>query len=157
MAELRCYAIIGDSNVKRNLTPTTMHGRPAMSNAKVVLCGRMSTLSTALSSLPVDVDACVLACLSNLLTSIPGQQSSSVAVKARPVITSFVEKIVDFAKERTLAQVFLCPPMYRTTPLWYRDGLPENSQHPAFRCQERAREASEPLDDAKFFRVQVGG
>ena len=40
-----------------------------------------------------------------------------------PVLESFVQKIVAFARLRSETQVFVAPPMYRTTPLWYRDGM----------------------------------
>ena len=125
MAELRCYALIGDSNVKRNMTLSSLKCRAAMPTARVVLCGRMATLSTSLMSLPQEIDACVVACLTNLLTSTSGSQSTSVAHRVDPVFQTFFEKILAFAVDRPETQVFVSPPMYRTVPLWYRDGMSE--------------------------------
>ena len=123
MSQLRFYSIIGDSNVKRNMTPAVTKGRPPMVSAKIILCGRLSVLPTSLASVPSESDAVVLACVSNFLTSSP--PASSVSQRACPVFQSFLDKIVAFALSHTNTKVFLCPPMYRTAPLWYRDGLPE--------------------------------
>ena len=40
-------------------------------------------------------------------------------------MASFIEKTLAVARRRPELQIFICPPMYRTTPLWYRDSLPE--------------------------------
>ena len=125
MSQLRSFAVVGDSNVKRNMTPAASKGRPPMSTAKIVQCGRMSTLSTSLSSLPMDIDACIVACLSNLISASTDPQLSSLSTRVSPVIESFMEKIWAFAADRPEVQVFVSPPMYRTNPLWYRDGMSE--------------------------------
>lgn len=127
MALLRSFSVLGDSNLKRHMSPTATSGRPQMSSAKIILCGRMSTFGTSLSSISLESDACIIACLTNFLTSASGS-ISSVSTCLRPVIKTFFEKIVAAAAERPGTQFFVCPPMYRTTPLWYRDGLPEVMQ-----------------------------
>ena len=125
MNQLRGYAVIGDSNVKRHMTPVAIQGRPAMATAKIIVCGRLSTLTTSLSSVPSESEACIIACLSNFLTASKSSSVGSVALRVGPVLSSFVEKVLTFAADRPGTQVFVCPPMYRTNPLWYRDGLSE--------------------------------
>ena len=125
MAQLNFFAIVGDSNVRRHLSPPNTKGRPLWSNAKFIPCSKLSVLATALESAPPETDACVLACISNFLTASAPSAIASVRVKVP--IQSFIEKAVSFARARPQVQVFACPPMYRTTPLWYRDGMSEIS------------------------------
>ena len=124
MSQLRCFSLVGDSNVRRNLSSTNTRGRAPMSNAQFIPCGRLSTFSESLASVRSESDACIVSCVSNFLSnSISRSQSTSLRVDT--VLTSFFDKLIDFCRSRTSLAVLLCSPMYRTTPLWYRDGLSE--------------------------------
>ena len=123
MSQLGLYSVIGDSNVKRHMTSTAIKGRPAMSSAKVILCGRLATFQSSLASVPMESDACVIACVTNFVTS--SSPVGSVVQHVGPIFKSFFEKTFAFATERPGTQVFICSPMYRVSPLWYRDGLSE--------------------------------
>ena len=85
--------------------------------------GRLSVLSAALSSTRSESDACIVACITNVLTS--SSPASSLSLRVDPLLKSFLTKVLDFASLHPELQVFLCPPMFRLTPVWYRDGLPE--------------------------------
>ena len=125
MSQLRCFTIVGDSNVRRHLLSSdNSRGREPMSSAQFIPGGgRLSVLSTSLSSVRSESDACVLACVTNLITgSIP---ASSLSLRVEPMISGFLERALVLARSRPDLQVFVCPPMYRTSPIWYRDGMSE--------------------------------
>ena len=125
MSQLRSFSIIGDSNVRRHLqASTTTQGRPLQSNAQFIPGGgRLSVLASALLSVRTESDACIVACITNILTGTPS--ASSLSLRLEPVMRSFMEKVIEFAKSRPTLQVFICPPMFRLTPIWYRDGMTE--------------------------------
>ena len=123
MSQLKCFSIVGDSNVKRNMVSSNTKGRSPMSDAQVLHCGRLSLLSTCLEKVRADADACVLACISNFISgSIPAMESS-VMSRVDSIITSFFEKAVSFSHNHPATFVFVLAPMYRTKPIWYRDSL----------------------------------
>ena len=123
MSQLRCFALIGDSNLRRHLSPTNTKGHPLKSSAKYLPCSRLSALSATLESIPLESDACVVACVTNFLTA--SAAASSITLRVEVILASFLEKLALCASHRPDLSIFACPPMYRTTPLWYRDGLPE--------------------------------
>ena len=123
MSTLSKFTIVGDSNVRRHLSPSNSKGRPLWSSAKFISCSRLSVLSTSLESVSTDSDACVLACLPNFLSATaPG---GVVSLRVQPTIKGYLSKAVSFARTRPQLQVFVSPPLYRSSPLWYRDGMPE--------------------------------
>ena len=127
MSQLRSFSIIGDSNVKRNMVSSTTSGRPPLASAQVLICGRLSLLSANLEKVKA-VDGCILACVTNFITgSLGGATDPGVSMISRVegVFSSYFGKIVAFCHNRPSTFFFMCSPMYRTTPIWYRDGLPE--------------------------------
>lgn len=118
------YSVIGDSNVRHHMSEHNCRDRPLMSEAQVLICTRMSTLTTNLSSVRPDSTVVLLSCLSNFLTGCTGP-SSSISLKVEPVFREFLKKLSNFADLRPDARIFVSPPMYRSNPIWYRDGLPE--------------------------------
>ena len=122
-ARLSSFSLVGDSNVRRNLTSSVTTDRPTMANAQLIPSGRLSSFASALESVRLEADACVISCVSNfLLTSSSG---SGLTSRVDKVLTDFFAKIRTFCLARPHLSVFVCPPMYRTNPIWYRDGLPE--------------------------------
>ena len=123
--QLQCYSLVGDSNVRRHLqADLASQGRPLVSNAQYIPSGgRLSVLSSALSSVRQESDACVVASITNVLTT--SVEASSLSLRVDPLLKSFLSKVVDFAVLRPNLQVFVCPPMFRLTPIWYREGLSE--------------------------------
>ena len=89
-----------------------------------MVCGRLSTLSASLSSIRAISDACVVACISNFITGSPSaSEPGSLSQKIDPLFKGFLEKILVACRKKPEVQFFICPPMYRTLPLWYRDGI----------------------------------
>ena len=125
MSQLKALSFVGDSNIKRNMVASTTSGRPLLVEAQVLLCGRLSLLSATLDKVRPESDACIIACVSNFVTGAIGNSpEASVDSRVQSILDSFFEKIVAFCHQRPTTFVFVCSPMYRTKPLWYRDGLP---------------------------------
>ena len=125
MSIVRCVTIIGDSNVKRHMNSTNCRDRPQMLETQVIQCGRLATLATSMKSIRAESNVCVLSCVSNFLTSLPAQNSSSLSVVVEPIFKDFLAKLIDACQSRPETSFLICPPMYRTNPIWYREGLPE--------------------------------
>ena len=118
-----CVTIIGDSNAKRHMNSNNSRDCPTMLEAQVIQCRRMSTLS--LQSIWAESNMCVLSCISNFITSLPAQNSSSLSVIIEPVFQDYLAKTTEACLTRPETSFMLCPPMYRANPIWYREGLPE--------------------------------
>ena len=123
MAQLRSFSLIGDSNIRRHLSSNNTSGRPLMVEAQFIPCGRLSTLAASLSSVRPESDACVVACITNFITGAVTSSSTSASLCVEHILSGFLGRVFEFATSRNTVQVFICPPMYRTNPLWYRDGL----------------------------------
>ena len=125
MAQLRCVTLVGDSNVKNHMSKNNTRDRPLMSGAQLIHCGRLSLLSTSLGSIRAErTCVCIVSCVTNFLTNDSGS-SSSASLRVEPVLGDFVTKITEVAGSRPEVRFLICPPMYRLTPIWYREGLPE--------------------------------
>ena len=118
------FSIIGDSNIKRHLNQMNRRVRPAMETAELKHCGRLDIFEESIRSLHQGTVNCILSCITNFLTMTEGD-SSSAAVRVEPVLTEVRELLTGFCQEFPERNWFLAPPMYRTSPVWYLDGLPE--------------------------------
>ena len=118
------FTLVGDSNVRRGLSPANVRGRPQHSSAQFISCGRLSTFAAALEETRQESDACIVSCVTNFVTGSVSS-SSSVSSRVETIMTGFFEKLSSFATSRPALQIFVCAPMYRTTPLWYREGISE--------------------------------
>ena len=123
MASTRGFSILGDSNIKRHLTPMNCRDRPLMSGAQNIPCGRLALLSAALNSVRESSNVCIMSCITNFIASSTG--STTASIRAEAVILQFLERVAEFSQTRPDLSLLICPPMYRTSPVWYREGLPE--------------------------------
>ena len=98
--------------------------RPSMASAELRHCGIFEVFGETLRSIRSTSTVCILSCLTNFLTMCQGD-SSSAAVRVEPVLREVHEVVLSFCQEFPERTWLLAPPMYRTTPLWYLDGLPE--------------------------------
>ena len=124
MSISRCFSIVGDSNIKRHMNPTNCRDRPLMSGCQVLPCGKLSLLSECLRSIRAETNVCLLACVSNFLADSE-DTGGSVGFRVEPVLLEVLSLLTSAASENPDRAYLLAPPMYRRSPLWYRDGLPE--------------------------------
>ena len=65
----------------------------------------------------------LIACLTNFLTMSEGE-SSSANHRVEPVMSEVREILASYCQEFPERFWLISPPMYRTSPVWYLDGLP---------------------------------
>ena len=118
------FSLIGDSNVKRHMNPMNCRDRPMMSSCQVLPCGRLSALAETLKSIRQETSVAIIACLTNFLTASE-EAGSSVCFRIDPVLREALSVINEAAVSLPDLCFVVSPPMYRTTPIWYRDSLPE--------------------------------
>ena len=117
------FTVIGDSNIKRHLNPMNCRDRPLMTGAQSLSCGRLEVLAESLKQVRKESNVVVFSCVTNFLTRSEG--SSTVTLRVEPVLIDFLAKVEAFCSERPELRCLVCPPMYRSEPLWYRDSLPQ--------------------------------
>ena len=123
MAQLRSFTIIGDSNVKRNISKTNSRACPQMLGAQFLYCQRLELLDEVLTKIRKESSVCIVSCITNFLAS--SEEDPMVSKRVEPVIGEFGEAIIAACGSYPDLSFILVPPMYRKSPLWYREGLPE--------------------------------
>ena len=123
MAQSFCYTIIGDSNIRRFVTLVNRRACPDLEDAQILVCGRLALLADALNEIRSSTNLCLVTCITNFLTASTG--SGSAALRVEPALIDFKSRIIDACSQRPDTRFLVYPPMYRSSPLWYRDGLPE--------------------------------
>ena len=121
---LRRFSILGDSNIKRHMNPTNCRDRPLMSGAQVIPCGKAALLAEAMRSVRKETNVVLLSCITNFLTSSE-EAGSSLSFRVMPVLQEVFQIVVEASQSSEDRFIIVAPPMYRHSPLWYRDGLPE--------------------------------
>ena len=101
------YAVIGDSNVRRHMTALSCRASPSMSNAQIKTCGKLEAFAETLRSVRSDVTVCIVAVVTNFLTSAEGS-TTTVGLKVAPVLQEFREVLLDFCQEMPERLVYLC-------------------------------------------------
>ena len=104
------------------MNPTNCRDRPPMLSAQVLLCHRLEVLAQSLRSMKKEATVCVLACITNFVTSSE-DVSSTVSLRVDPVFTEFFSTVAEECESNPGRKYLVCPPMYRRAPLWYRDNL----------------------------------
>ena len=117
------FSIIGDSNVKRHMSPMNCRDRPLMTSAQILHCGRLEVLSESIKQIRAESNICVFSCVTNFLTSSTG--SSNVSLRVEPILMDFLAKVESLQTSRPDVRCLVCPPMYSEAPIWYRDSLPQ--------------------------------
>ena len=123
MSITRLFSIIGDSNVRNNMTPFNIRDRPGLSDAQVLSSSRLEVLPDALRSVRTSSNILIISCISNFI--IASEESSSVSGRIGPVLADVRQHIDTFCLSRQSTLVLIAPPMYRTRPYWYTTSLPE--------------------------------
>jgi hypothetical protein len=117
------FAVVGDSNVKRNVTQFNCRSCPDLGEAQILVCNRAELLDEVLTKIEPSVNVCILSCITNFLTS--SAEDSNISKRIEPVLKSFSEAVRKVSSARSSIRFIVAPPMYRKTPVWFRDGLPE--------------------------------
>ena len=117
------FTLIGDSNVKRHMTPMNCRDRPLMTGSQVLQCGRLEVLAESIKQIRAESTICIFSCVNNFLTLSDG--SSTVALRVEPIFQEFLDQLEALSAQRPELRCLVCPPMYRESPVWYRESLPQ--------------------------------
>ena len=120
----KVFSIIGDSNILRNMNSMSCRDRPKMLAAQVLPCTKVSLFAESLRGLRGESNVCIVSCVTNFMTS-SSEGSSTLGLRLEPILLNFFSQIKAACVESPGRAYLVCPPMYRRSPLWYRDGLPE--------------------------------
>ena len=123
MSIVHRFSLLGDSNIRRHVNKNSLRASPCLKACQVIPCGGMEVFSSSLESVRSETNVCILSCVTNFITSSEGP--SSIAHRVEPVLQE-VRALLHSACAANSSRMYLVsPPMYRTNPLWYREGLPE--------------------------------
>ena len=123
MSQARVYSLIGDSNIRRHITKTTCRASPAVKAAQIIPCGALGIFAESVKSVRADSNVVIVSCLTNFLTSAEG--TSAVSQRVEPVLQDIRDVLFQVCGSDPARSYVVSPPMYRTSPVWYREGLPE--------------------------------
>ena len=115
--------MLGDSNIQRHINKTSCRATPDLKSAQVLPCGHVGIFAESLAKVKPSVTVCILSCLTNFLTNADGPPP--VSHRIEPVLQSVRSEILEFCATNPDRLCLISPPMYRMSPLWYREGLPE--------------------------------
>ena len=94
----RCFTIVGDSNIKWNMTPTNCRDRPLMSGAQVLQCGHIGMLSTSFGAVRAESTICIVAVVTELLLATG--ECGTIFSTIDPILATFAQKLNDFCSSR---------------------------------------------------------
>ena len=103
MSISRVYSIIGDTNIRRNMTNLNVASREVMKKAQIIDCSQMSALDQALSQVRVDSSILIVASITEFLLS--GGDCSSIASSIDPILSTFSAKITGYCSFHPAQQV----------------------------------------------------
>ena len=112
---------MGDSNIHKN--KTSVRANPALKACQVLICGHLGIFKDTMAKVREESNVCVVSCLTNFLASSEGPDS--VSQRIEPVLGEVREVLDQLCTENPERFYLVSPPMYRTSPVWYREGLPE--------------------------------
>ena len=122
-SQVRVFSLLGDSNVHPHINKTSCRAHPSLKGAQVLPCGHLGIFSGTLEKVRPETNVCIVACLTNFLTAADGP--STVSQRVDPVLQQIQTTLNEFCDLSPTRIVLVSPPMYRTSPTWYREGLPE--------------------------------
>ena len=122
MSQARVFTLLGDSNIHRHVNKTSLRANPAMKASQILTCGNLSIFSESLAKVRPESNACIVSCLSNFLSSAEGPD---VNQRIDPILSEIKALLDQVCSENQERFYLISPPMYRTSPVWYREGLPE--------------------------------
>ena len=121
----QAFAIVGDSNVRPHINKNSCRGNVQLKNAQVLSCGYLGIFAETLSKVKGDSTVCIISCLTNFLSKSNPDGPSTVSHRVDPVLQEIRDILVDACSRHPGRWYMVSPPMYRTNPTWFRDGLPE--------------------------------
>ena len=123
MPVVHLFTVVGDGNVRRNMTNMNIASRVAMGSAKVIDCSAMSDFAQALREVSADTTVCIVQSVTSFLVAC--EDAGTIFASIDPLLAEFNTQLRSFASSRPTVQVMVAPPMFRPRPVWYQRHLPE--------------------------------
>ena len=98
MSISRLFTIIGDQNVRRNMTGLNVASREVMKSAQVLDCSSMTDMDSRLNEVRPESEVLILASITEFLLS--SGDCGTIYSSIDPVLTAFASKVVGFCAYR---------------------------------------------------------
>ena len=105
MSSHRLFSIIGDANVRRNMTGLNVASRLSMKSAQVIDCVLLSSLAASLQEVKNESQVVIVASITEFL--LFGIAGGTVAAHIDPILASFSSLMNSFCSTRPTTQVRL--------------------------------------------------
>ena len=99
----RLFSIIGDSNIRRNMTGLNIASRDSMKTAQVIDCASLIALDAAFQEVRAESEVLILATITDFLIS--GGNGGTIFSTIDPVLATFTTKLLNFVAFRPNLQV----------------------------------------------------
>ena len=123
MSQVRVFTLLGDSNIRGHINKTSCKANPAIRAAQVLTCGHVGIFRETLLKMRPESGVCIISCITNFLSSAVGPES--VSQRIDPVLQDIRDVLAEICESNPAKSFLISPPMYRVSPVWYREGLPE--------------------------------
>ena len=102
---VRLFSIIGDANVRRNMTGLNVASREVMKSAQIIDYLGVTPIEQALSEVRDESSVCIVAAITDLLLS--GGDCGTIFASIDPQLNTFFSAVSIFSQARPAVQVFL--------------------------------------------------
>ena len=92
---------------------------------QIISCGHLGIFSASLATVRKESTVVVISCLTNFLTAATLTGTSTVSNRVGPILQDIREVLLEKCQAFPEVSYMISPPMYRMSPLWYREALPE--------------------------------
>ena len=103
MSVSRLFTIIGDSNVRRNMTGLNIASREAMKKAQIIDYNGVTPFASALNDVKKDTNVCIIAAVTDLL--VANGDCGTIAASIDPVLTDICAQLSSFCVAHPTIQV----------------------------------------------------
>ena len=103
MSVSRLFTVIGDMNIRRNMTELNIASRESMKNAQVIDCVSLVAFDEALSNIRKESSVLIVAAVTEFIMSIG--DCGTVASTIDPVLSELTNKLCGFCLLRPNLQV----------------------------------------------------
>ena len=106
MSSHRLFSIVGDANVRRNMTSLNIASRASMKSAQVIDCVKLCDLESALKEVRAESEVLIVACITEFLIS--GGFSGTISSSIDQPLSSFATLIHSYCAAKPNVQVRTC-------------------------------------------------
>ena len=99
----RLFSIVGESNIRRNMTGLNIASRDSMKTAQVIDCASLINLDSALQEVRAESEVLIVATITDFLIS--GGNCGTIFSTIDPILATFTTKLVHFCAFRPNLQV----------------------------------------------------